>query len=126
MRYNVFSSLPVSTCSTQILCSILLFHHQVGDSVVRKGRETLERAIRMVETTPKWGARVVYGDTDRSVQAYVNLPVHSEKQQLLCQDPQLIISVPDLYKFSCVYLDFVVGCNDFFFFLQWNEFVFFF
>lgn len=37
---------------------------EVGDSVVRKGRETLERAIKMVETTAKWGARVVYGDTD--------------------------------------------------------------
>ncbi|XP_071479193.1 DNA polymerase zeta catalytic subunit-like [Diadema antillarum] len=37
---------------------------EVGDSVVRKGRETLERAIKMVNTTPKWGARVVYGDTD--------------------------------------------------------------
>ncbi|XP_071800751.1 DNA polymerase zeta catalytic subunit-like [Asterias amurensis] len=37
---------------------------EVGDSVVRKGRETLERAIHLVETTKKWGARVVYGDTD--------------------------------------------------------------
>ncbi|XP_038059014.1 DNA polymerase zeta catalytic subunit-like [Patiria miniata] len=37
---------------------------EVGDSVVRKGRETLERAIHMVESTKKWGARVVYGDTD--------------------------------------------------------------
>ncbi|XP_022100801.1 uncharacterized protein LOC110984687 isoform X2 [Acanthaster planci] len=37
---------------------------EVGDSVVRKSRETLERAIHMVETTKKWGARVVYGDTD--------------------------------------------------------------
>jgi len=24
----------------------------------------LERAIKLVESTPKWGARVVYGDTD--------------------------------------------------------------
>lgn len=29
-----------------------------------KGKETLERAIQIVETTPRWGARVVYGDTD--------------------------------------------------------------
>lgn len=29
-----------------------------------KGKETLERAIKIVETTPKWGARVIYGDTD--------------------------------------------------------------
>ncbi|XP_017877316.1 DNA polymerase zeta catalytic subunit [Ceratina calcarata] len=37
---------------------------EVGDSVVSKGRETLERAIKIVESTPKWGAEVVYGDTD--------------------------------------------------------------
>lgn len=24
----------------------------------------MERAIKLVESTPKWGARVVYGDTD--------------------------------------------------------------
>ncbi|CAL7952234.1 unnamed protein product [Xylocopa violacea] len=37
---------------------------EVGDSVVSKGRETLERAIKIVESTSKWGAEVVYGDTD--------------------------------------------------------------
>ncbi|XP_055638271.1 DNA polymerase zeta catalytic subunit isoform X2 [Toxorhynchites rutilus septentrionalis] len=37
---------------------------EVGDSVVSKGRETLERAIKMVEATERWGAKVVYGDTD--------------------------------------------------------------
>ena len=37
---------------------------EVGDSVVSKGRETLERAIRLVEQTERWGAKVVYGDTD--------------------------------------------------------------
>ncbi|XP_077293942.1 DNA polymerase zeta catalytic subunit [Arctopsyche grandis] len=37
---------------------------EVGDSVVAKGRETLERAIKVVENTPKWNAKVVYGDTD--------------------------------------------------------------
>lgn len=39
-------------------------HYQVADSIVSKGKETLERAIKLVEITPKWGARVVYGDTD--------------------------------------------------------------
>lgn len=29
-----------------------------------KGRETLERAIRMVETNQIWRSKVVYGDTD--------------------------------------------------------------
>lgn len=37
---------------------------EIADSVVSKGRETLERAIKIVESTPKWGAQVVYGDTD--------------------------------------------------------------
>ncbi|XP_052901869.1 DNA polymerase zeta catalytic subunit isoform X2 [Anopheles moucheti] len=37
---------------------------EVGDSVVAKGRETLERAIKLVEGTERWGAKVVYGDTD--------------------------------------------------------------
>ncbi|KAK0142555.1 DNA polymerase zeta catalytic subunit [Merluccius polli] len=37
---------------------------EVGDSIVHKSRETLERAIKMVNDTKKWGARVVYGDTD--------------------------------------------------------------
>ncbi|XP_055316014.1 DNA polymerase zeta catalytic subunit isoform X2 [Sitodiplosis mosellana] len=37
---------------------------EVGDSVVSKGRETLERAIKTVESNKEWGCRVVYGDTD--------------------------------------------------------------
>ncbi|XP_068609589.1 DNA polymerase zeta catalytic subunit [Brachionichthys hirsutus] len=37
---------------------------EVGDSIVHKARETLERAIKLVNDTRKWGARVVYGDTD--------------------------------------------------------------
>ena len=40
---------------------------QVGDSIVRKSRETLERAIHLVENTQRWCAKVVYGDTDRFV-----------------------------------------------------------
>ncbi|CAL9691750.1 unnamed protein product [Knipowitschia caucasica] len=37
---------------------------EIGDSIIHKARETLERAIKMVNETKKWGARVVYGDTD--------------------------------------------------------------
>ncbi|XP_029451114.1 DNA polymerase zeta catalytic subunit isoform X2 [Rhinatrema bivittatum] len=37
---------------------------EIGDSIVHKSRETLERAIKLVNDTKKWGARVVYGDTD--------------------------------------------------------------
>lgn len=47
-------------------CNIKLFNGllQVGDSVVSKARETLERAISLVGNNKQWGARVVYGDTD--------------------------------------------------------------
>ncbi|KAJ8727406.1 hypothetical protein PYW07_001525 [Mythimna separata] len=37
---------------------------EVGDSVVSKGRETLERAIKMVRESTQWNAKVIYGDTD--------------------------------------------------------------
>jgi DNA polymerase zeta len=37
---------------------------EVGDSVVSKGKETLERAIKLVEDNTEWRAKVVYGDTD--------------------------------------------------------------
>ena len=41
---------------------------EVADSIVGKARETLERAIKLITNTPEWGARVVYGDTDRYVE----------------------------------------------------------
>lgn len=37
---------------------------EIADSLVSKGRETLERAIELVESREEWGAKVVYGDTD--------------------------------------------------------------
>jgi len=37
---------------------------EIADSIVQSGRETLEKAIKFIETNEKWGARVVYGDTD--------------------------------------------------------------
>lgn len=50
---------------------------EVGDSVVSKARETLERAIRMVNETAEWDARVVYGDTDSM---FVILPGRSKEE----------------------------------------------
>ena len=38
---------------------------ELADAIVQSGRETLERAIRTVESFEEWGAKVVYGDTDR-------------------------------------------------------------
>ncbi|KIK70996.1 hypothetical protein GYMLUDRAFT_33098 [Collybiopsis luxurians FD-317 M1] len=37
---------------------------EMADSIVQSGRETLEKAIALIHATRKWGAEVVYGDTD--------------------------------------------------------------
>ncbi|GLB36160.1 putative DNA polymerase type-B family protein [Lyophyllum shimeji] len=37
---------------------------EIADSIVQSGRETLEKAIKLINTTNRWGAEVVYGDTD--------------------------------------------------------------
>lgn len=50
---------------------------EVGDSVVSKGRETLERAIKLVEMNKDWGCRVCYGDTDSM---FVLVPGRSRKE----------------------------------------------
>lgn len=36
---------------------------ELADAIVQSGRETLESAIRLVESHPAWRAQVVYGDT---------------------------------------------------------------
>lgn len=37
---------------------------EIADSIVQTARETLERAIAFIHSVDKWGAEVVYGDTD--------------------------------------------------------------
>ncbi|GAA6052660.1 hypothetical protein JCM3770_003916 [Rhodotorula araucariae] len=37
---------------------------EVADAIVQTGRESLERAMETIKATRKWGAEVVYGDTD--------------------------------------------------------------
>jgi DNA polymerase zeta len=37
---------------------------EIADSIVQTGRETLEKAIALIHSRDKWGAEVVYGDTD--------------------------------------------------------------
>jgi DNA polymerase zeta len=69
---------------------------EIADSIVQSGRETLEKvtmllsqregdiylwkAVNLVETTSKWGARVVYGDTDS---LFIYLPGKSKDQAFL-------------------------------------------
>ena len=44
---------------------------ELADAIVQCGRDTLERAIRTVNSNPRWNARVVYGDTDS---LFVHMP----------------------------------------------------
>ena len=37
---------------------------EIADSIVQTGRETLEKAIALIHSVERWGADVVYGDTD--------------------------------------------------------------
>lgn len=37
---------------------------EIADSIVQTARETLERAIAFIHSVDRWGAEVVYGDTD--------------------------------------------------------------
>lgn len=37
---------------------------EIADSIVQTSRETLEKSIALIHSVEKWGAEVVYGDTD--------------------------------------------------------------
>ncbi|PWN52328.1 putative catalytic subunit of DNA polymerase zeta UPR-1 [Violaceomyces palustris] len=37
---------------------------EIADAIVQQGRETLEKAMDLINGSQKWGAQVVYGDTD--------------------------------------------------------------
>jgi DNA polymerase zeta len=50
---------------------------ELADSIVQTARETLEDAITLIESTPDWHARVVYGDTDS---IFVELPGRSRAE----------------------------------------------
>lgn len=55
---NVTYGYTSASFSGRMPCSDL------ADSIVQTGRETLEKAVKMIESTASWGAKVVYGDTD--------------------------------------------------------------
>ncbi|KAJ7492610.1 hypothetical protein FB451DRAFT_1022509 [Mycena latifolia] len=47
--------------------------------IVQSGRETLEKAIRTIASTERWGAEVVYGDTDSNA-TFRHLPGKTKDQ----------------------------------------------
>ncbi|SCU79736.1 LAFA_0B05292g1_1 [Lachancea sp. 'fantastica'] len=49
----------------------------VADSIVQTGRETLQKAITLIEEKDEWGAKVVYGDTDS---LFVYLPGKTKEE----------------------------------------------
>lgn len=79
---------------------------EIGDSVVSKGRETLERCIQLVNSHPSWCAEVVYGDTDS---LFVHLPGRT-KEQAFTIGYEIADQVTQMYpkpvklKFEKVYL----------------------
>ncbi|KAH9525040.1 hypothetical protein Btru_000173 [Bulinus truncatus] len=79
---------------------------EVGDSIVRKARESLERAIEMVRNTPKWKAHVVYGDTDS---LFIHFP-GCTKEEAFVLGNEIADTITDMFpspmklKFEKVYL----------------------
>lgn len=76
---------------------------EIADSIVQKGRETLERAIQLVNSTPEWKARVVYGDTDRYWVILGNAmniidPSHYSLVNIHCSEECELA----IYRWSCV------------------------
>ena len=50
---------------------------ELADAIVSSGRDTLLRAISLVNSHPAWGAKVVYGDTDS---LFVHLPGRTRQE----------------------------------------------
>ncbi|XP_023212817.1 uncharacterized protein LOC111615631 [Centruroides sculpturatus] len=79
---------------------------EIADSIVGKARETLEQAIKLIETTTKWNAKVVYGDTDS---VFVLLEGRSKEQAFkigkeIAEAVTAINPKPVKLKFEKVYL----------------------
>ncbi|KDQ63750.1 hypothetical protein JAAARDRAFT_53942 [Jaapia argillacea MUCL 33604] len=79
---------------------------EIADSIVQTGRETLEKAIRVIESTKKWGAKVVYGDTD-SVFVYLRGKTKDQAFSIghdIADTITAMNPVPIKLKFEKVYL----------------------
>lgn len=98
---NVTYGYAAATFTGRMPCS------DIADAIVLLGRQTLERAIRTIEGTPKWQAKVIYGDTDS---LFVRLPSGTTKDQAFDVANDIVRCVneanppPVTLKFEKVYL----------------------
>ncbi|KAI9468117.1 MAG: hypothetical protein EXX96DRAFT_493093 [Benjaminiella poitrasii] len=78
---------------------------EIADSIVATGREILERTIRLINETNKWGAQVVYGDTDS---VFVYFPGKTKEEAFvlgneIAQTVTCLYPAPIKLKFEKVY-----------------------
>ncbi|KAF9509344.1 hypothetical protein BS47DRAFT_1349354 [Hydnum rufescens UP504] len=50
---------------------------EIADSIVEAGRQTLEKAVDLIESNQTWGGKVVYGDTDS---LFISLPGRTKEE----------------------------------------------
>lgn len=78
---------------------------EIADSIVQTGRETLEKAIALIHSVKRWGAEVVYGDTD-SLFVYLKGRTKDEAFDIGAEIAQTITNMnprPVKLKFEKVY-----------------------
>lgn len=79
---------------------------EIADSIVQTARETLERAIALIHSVKRWGAEVVYGDTD-SIFVYLKGRTKDEAFDIGNEIAETITKMnpkPVKLKFEKVYL----------------------
>lgn len=79
---------------------------EIADSIVQTARETLERSIAYIHSVEKWGAEVVYGDTDS---LFIHLKGRTKDQAFdigneIAQEISKMNPRPMKLKFEKVYL----------------------
>ncbi|KKK13873.1 hypothetical protein P175DRAFT_0457016 [Aspergillus ochraceoroseus IBT 24754] len=78
---------------------------EIADSIVQSGRETLEKAIAFIHSVERWGAEVVYGDTD-SIFVYLKGRTREEAFDIGEEIAQAVTDInphPVKLKFEKVY-----------------------
>lgn len=82
---------------------------ELADAIVQSGRDTLERAIRLVEGRKEWRAKVVYGDTDslfvclpgRTVEEALKLGKEMAEAVTASNPPPVLLKLEKVYR-PCV------------------------